>query len=301
MPLGIGDLPATVEEHQDPHTFLMRQVHLAAALFALERLLHGLGDRELVDVAHLVSVPPADLRLTERECTPFPSFSEFCCDLRNSGGCASASRTRRSPRPPRRTNIRSRTGAMMLWRADRPDRLHRLRLASGLRCAAHQAATGRDEGLPGGNCGTRAGAIRPGPADSSGDPRADKLLEAADHLGISGAHIAARRHLGQHAPGIMNRPLPINVSGAIPAVILDAGWPLAALKAVPLLARTAGLAAHLYAGTQRPIGFTLSQHADLAIQDHGEPAKRGRSNPSTSSRWGSTPPAPPPRCTSAPT
>ncbi|MFP5480383.1 MAG: citryl-CoA lyase [Alphaproteobacteria bacterium] len=111
------------------------------------------------------------------------------------------------------------------------------------------------------------------PQHSSGDPRADKLLEIADQLGISGAHIAALRHLGKHAPGIMNRPLPINVSGAIPAVILDAGWPLAALKAVPLLARTAGLAAHLYEESQRPIGFILSHHADLAIKYDGEPAK----------------------------
>jgi citrate synthase len=110
------------------------------------------------------------------------------------------------------------------------------------------------------------------PQHSAGDPRADKLLEIADGLEISGAHIAALRHLGKHAPGIMNRPLPINVSGAIPAVILDAGWPLAALKAVPLLARTAGLAAHLYEESQRPIGFILSHNADLAIAYDGEAA-----------------------------
>ncbi len=71
----------------------------------------------------------------------------------------------------------------------------------------------------------------------------------------------------------MNRPLPINVSGAIPAVILDAGWPLAALKAVPLLARTAGLAAHLYEESERPIGFILSHHADLAITYDGKAAE----------------------------
>lgn len=111
------------------------------------------------------------------------------------------------------------------------------------------------------------------PQHSAGDPRADKLMEIADKLGITGAHVTALRHLGALAPGIMNRPLPINVSGAIPAVILDAGWPLAALKAVPLLARTAGLAAHLYEESQRPIGFILSHNADLAISYDGEPAK----------------------------
>lgn len=74
----------------------------------------------------------------------------------------------------------------------------------------------------------------------------------------------------------MDRPLPINVSGAIPAVMLDAGWPLEAMKGVPLLARAAGLVAHLYEESQRPIGFILSHHADLAIKYDGpSPAGRG--------------------------
>ncbi len=113
------------------------------------------------------------------------------------------------------------------------------------------------------------------PQHTAGDPRADKLLAIADDLGISGAHVAALRHLGAKAPALMNRPLPINVSGAIPAVILDAGWPLAALKAVPILARAGGLAAHLYEESQRPIGFILSNHADQAITYDG--AKAGES------------------------
>jgi citrate synthase len=108
------------------------------------------------------------------------------------------------------------------------------------------------------------------PQHSAGDPRADRLLTIADELGGSGAHVAALRHLGARAGAIMERALPINVSGAIPAVILDAGWPLEALKAVPLLARAGGLAAHLYEESQRPIGFILSHHADLAIRYDGE-------------------------------
>lgn len=111
------------------------------------------------------------------------------------------------------------------------------------------------------------------PQHSEGDPRADKLLAIADQLGVSGPYVTALRHLGRHAPAIMNRPLPINVSGAIPAVILDAGWPLEAIKAVPLLARAGGLAAHLYEESQRPIGFILSHHADLAISYDGEGKK----------------------------
>lgn len=108
------------------------------------------------------------------------------------------------------------------------------------------------------------------PQHTAGDPRADRLLAIADEMRISGPHIATLRSLGKLAPVMMNRPLPINVSGAIPAVMLDAGWPLAALKAVPLIARAAGLAAHLYEESERPIGFILSHHADLAISYDGE-------------------------------
>ena len=40
----------------------------------------------------------------------------------------------------------------------------------------------------------------------------------------------------------------MNVSGAIAAVLLDAGYPLLAVKGVPMLARTASLIAHLHRG-----------------------------------------------------
>jgi citrate synthase len=107
------------------------------------------------------------------------------------------------------------------------------------------------------------------PQHNTGDPRADRLMAIADELGVSGKYVETLRILARHAPGIMDRPLPINVSGAIPAVILDAGWPLDALKAVPLLARTAGLAAHLFEECQRSIGFIMSHKADQAIAYDG--------------------------------
>ncbi|PTX00421.1 citryl-CoA lyase [Pararhodobacter aggregans] len=107
------------------------------------------------------------------------------------------------------------------------------------------------------------------PQHAEGDPRAIRLLELCDDLGLSGRYVETLRVLGEQAPGIMHRPLPINVSGAIPAAILDAGWPLEALKAVPLLARAAGLSAHLYEESLRSIGFVMSNHADLAISYDG--------------------------------
>jgi citrate synthase len=114
------------------------------------------------------------------------------------------------------------------------------------------------------------------PQHNTGDPRANRLLAIADENGISGDYVRTLRILGEHAPAIMGRPLPINVSGAIPATILDAGWPLEAIKAVPLLARAAGLSAHLYEESLRSIGFIMSHKADLAISYDGVPSKKNK-------------------------
>lgn len=59
-------------------------------------------------------------------------------------------------------------------------------------------------------------------------------------------------------PDAIGRSLPINVNGAIPVAMLDAGFPLAALKGISLLARTASLIAHLQEESERPIGFIMS-------------------------------------------
>lgn len=111
------------------------------------------------------------------------------------------------------------------------------------------------------------------PQHSGGDPRAHRLIAVAQEEGIAGRYCEVLDLLGKHASDIIGRPLPINVSGAIPATILDAGWPLQALKAVPILARTAGLAAHLFEEQARSIGFIMSNDADQAITYDGKGAK----------------------------
>ena len=114
------------------------------------------------------------------------------------------------------------------------------------------------------------------PQHATGDPRADRLLALADAQGASGRAIETVRLLARVAPEIYGRPLPVNVSGAIPAVMLDVEWPAAAMKGIPLLARSAGLVAHLFEESRRSIGFIMSNHADLAISYDGTPAAAGR-------------------------
>lgn len=107
------------------------------------------------------------------------------------------------------------------------------------------------------------------PQHATGDPRANLLLKLADERGVAGDHVAMLRRLETHAPAITGRRLPINVSGAIPAIMLDVGYPAGAMKGLPILARAAGLVAHLHEESERPIGFVLSSHADAAITYDG--------------------------------
>jgi citrate synthase len=108
------------------------------------------------------------------------------------------------------------------------------------------------------------------PLHQGGDPRATRLLEVAAEAHLAGRHIEIARLVEQLMPTLLGRALPLNVSGAIPAVLLDAGYPLAGLKGVPLLARTAGLIAHLVEEQTRAIGFVMSHAAAQAIDYDGE-------------------------------
>lgn len=101
------------------------------------------------------------------------------------------------------------------------------------------------------------------------DPRARRLLEVAAEAGTSGRHIEAARVIDAVLPEITGKPLALNISGAIPAILLDAGYPLLAMRGVPLLARTASLIAHLLEERSRPIGFVMSHAAASAIEYDG--------------------------------
>jgi citrate synthase len=107
------------------------------------------------------------------------------------------------------------------------------------------------------------------PQHSEGDPRANLLLNLADERGVAGEHVAMMRALQAALPETIGRALPINVNGPIPAILLDLGWPLPALKGIGLLCRTAGLVAHLTEEAERPIGFILSDAAAKAIEYDG--------------------------------
>jgi citrate synthase len=92
------------------------------------------------------------------------------------------------------------------------------------------------------------------------DPRAERILELADEHGVSGRHVALARALRDEVQLTMNVAMPIA------AVLLDLGFPPVAAKAVPILARTASLLAHLAEEREEPLGFLLARAAEEAVE-----------------------------------
>jgi citrate synthase len=97
------------------------------------------------------------------------------------------------------------------------------------------------------------------------DPRAERILELADARDVSGPHVLLARGLGDAVAEVWGRPLTMNVSMPIAAVMLDLGFPAGAVKAVPILARTASLLAHLAEEQRDPLGFVMAARAEEAI------------------------------------
>jgi citrate synthase len=98
------------------------------------------------------------------------------------------------------------------------------------------------------------------------DPRAERILELGDARGVSGEHVRRARALRDAVAEVWGRPLTMNVSLPIAAVMLDLGFPAEAVKAVPILARTAGLLAHLAEEQSNPLGLQLARAAEEAVE-----------------------------------
>jgi len=114
-----------------------------------------------------------------------------------------------------------------------------------------------------------AGARAPGfghPVHRPVDPRAERILELADARGVSGPHVELARRLRDAVAEVWGKPLPMNVSMPIAAVMLDLGYSAREVKAVPVLARTAGLLAHLVEEQREPLGFLLARSAEQAVE-----------------------------------
>ena len=103
------------------------------------------------------------------------------------------------------------------------------------------------------------------PQHKPDDPRSPVLLALADEKGISGAHVAALRALASAVDDVYGRHITINATGAIAAVLSDAGIPIRIMRGFAVLARCAGLVGHLAEEQSDPAMRAIWDAADRAV------------------------------------
>ena len=78
------------------------------------------------------------------------------------------------------------------------------------------------------------------------DPRAIKLIEIGfEHPGFAGSHLNALRALSQAVDALRGKHLTINATGAVAALLGELGVPARVMRGFAVLARAAGLVAHV--------------------------------------------------------
>lgn len=87
------------------------------------------------------------------------------------------------------------------------------------------------------------------------DPRTRRLLALADEWGLSGKGVTMARALEDALEKSQGRRLPLNVDGALAALLVDLGFPPELGNAFFVIARVTGLAAHVQEemARQRPM------------------------------------------------
>ena len=92
------------------------------------------------------------------------------------------------------------------------------------------------------------------------------MFELAEREKVAGAYTALAKAFRDATAETWGRPMPMNVSMPIAAILLDLDFPPAIIKGIPLLARTAGILGHLAEEQETPIGFLMSHHGEEAIK-----------------------------------
>lgn len=85
------------------------------------------------------------------------------------------------------------------------------------------------------------------------DPRADRMFQIAMEGGCSGEYIECAKILAEEIEKARGKPLTLNVTGALGAVLNEVAFPVECMRAAAAVGRAAGLIGHIYEEMQNPI------------------------------------------------
>lgn len=83
------------------------------------------------------------------------------------------------------------------------------------------------------------------------DPRLARLFDLAQQAGVSGSYLAAGIALQEALKRAIGKDLPINIDGALAAILLEINFPPGLANALFMVARITGILAHAYEEQER--------------------------------------------------
>lgn len=92
---------------------------------------------------------------------------------------------------------------------------------------------------------------------SESDPRVEALLGVARNEGVAGLHMTALPIVRDAVAAALRQPIPVNTTGAAGAILSDLGYPPEIVRGFALVARCAGLLAHVADERRLPLGRTF--------------------------------------------
>ncbi len=97
------------------------------------------------------------------------------------------------------------------------------------------------------------------------DPRTARLFEIAAEHGFAGRHVALMQAVAAEAAARLKRPMPINATGAIGAIMTEMGFDWRLCRGVAVIGRAVGLVGHIAEELRNPIARALWERTEAEV------------------------------------
>lgn len=100
------------------------------------------------------------------------------------------------------------------------------------------------------------------------DPRTPVLFGIAERTGFRGRYVALIEAIAAEAERRLKRPLPINATGAIGAILCELGFPWRICRGIVVISRAVGLVGHLAEEMRNPIAWEITERAEAEVYEN---------------------------------